>query len=219
MNEVVFLKASQLLKGLQNRKASIVGEDTFRKYGILVPLVQVDGETHIIFEVRAKHLRSQPGDVCFPGGKIDPEDEHAEACALRETYEELGIDPTHVYDVIPLDYVVSEAGRIIYPYAGLVENIEQIKINKAEVAEYFTVPLQFFMTTEPKQYKIHLKVQPEEDFPYDLIYNGEDYNWNMRGVMETFYQYGDKVIWGLTAKILIHFLALLQSEKRDGGQC
>jgi len=206
------LKTNHLLQVFQHRRPSIIGEETFRKYGVLLPLVYVDGETHILFEVRAEHLRSQPGDVCFPGGKIDEEDASAQACALRETREELGIATSTIHDVFPLDYLVSESGRIIYPFAGVVENLQQININKEEVAEFFTVPLRFFLETEPKQYKVHLKVQPEEDFPYDLIYNGEDYNWSMRRVTETFYQYGDKVIWGLTAKILIHFIDLLQSE-------
>lgn len=196
----------------KNRQASIIGEDKYRKFGILVPLVHMDGEIHIIFEVRAEHLRSQPGDVCFPGGKIDEADSSPKSCALRETYEELGIEPSNVHDVFSLDYIVSEFGRIIYPFAGIVEDIHNIHINHAEVAEYFTVPLQFFLETKPKQYKVHLKVEPEKDFPYDLIYNGEDYNWSMRGITEIFYQYKDKVIWGLTARILTHFIQLLQSE-------
>lgn len=201
------------MSGLKARQASIIGEAQFRKFGVLVPLVEKNGELHILFEVRAKHLRSQPGDVCFPGGKMDPTDRDAMFCAIRETSEELGVPSEAIHDVVPLDYIVSESGQIIYPFAGRLEKAAEIMVNEEEVEEVFTVPLDFFLHTEPETYKVHLKVQPEADFPYDLIYNGEDYNWNVRKMTETFYQYDSYVIWGLTAKILVHFLGLISLEK------
>lgn len=203
------------MAGLKKRQASIIGEERFQKFGVLVPLVEKNGEPHILFEVRAKHLRNQPGDVCFPGGKMDHCDEDAMACAIRETSEELGVSPYALHDVVPLDYIVSESGRIIYPFAGRLNKDADLVINRDEVEEVFTVPLHFFLHTEPKTYHVHLKVQPEADFPYDLIYNGEDYNWNDRKITEIFYQYDSYVIWGLTAKILVHFLGLLALQKQN----
>lgn len=204
----------QVLQQWQSRKPSIMGEDTFRKYGILLPFIYLSGEPHIVFEVRSKHLRSQPGDVCFPGGRIDETDPDAQFSALRETEEELGIPRANIQQVTALDYVVSDAGRLIYPFVGVVEENTTFHINTDEVSEYFTVPFEYFLNTEPEKYKVHLKVEPEEDFPYELIYNGEDYNWNTRGITELFYQYKGRVIWGLTAKILTHFIAMYQQEQK-----
>jgi len=209
------LRATDIAKKLQYRKPSILGEESFSKYAILLPLIEKTDETHILFEVRSMNLRNQPGDICFPGGKIDQSDKTARHTAIRETSEELGIPETYMYDIIPLDYIVSHFGRIIYPYMGRVINYGQMSPNPYEVEEIFTVPLSYFLQTEPKAYKVDFQVLPEENFPYDLIIGGKNYDWQTRHINELFYEYGDRVIWGLTAKILTHFITLLSNKNKD----
>jgi len=209
------LRATDIAKRLRYRKPSILGEQNFSKYAILLPLIEKKDETHILFEVRSMNLRNQPGDICFPGGKIDQSDRTAKHTAIRETSEELGIPATHIYDIIPLDYIVSHFGRIIYPYMGRVINYGQMSPNPYEVQEIFTVPLSYFLQTEPKAYKVDFQVLPEKNFPYDLIIGGKNYDWQTRHINELFYEYGDKVIWGLTAKILTHFITLLSNKNKD----
>lgn len=204
------VKINQILSTLQAKEPGIMGLENFKKSAVLIPLVEVNGETHILFEVRSMNLRTQPGDICFPGGRIDPSDPSPKDCAIRETTEELGIMKNHILDLTPIDYVVSDMGRIIYPYVGKIENIDQIKPNVTEVGEIFTVPLAHFRNKKPESYKVHFKVIPEDNFPFDLIVGGEDYNWQLRHINELFYRYEDKVIWGLTAKILLHFLQLIE---------
>ncbi|NEU34154.1 CoA pyrophosphatase, partial [bacterium LRH843] len=63
--------------------------DEFLQFAVLVPLVQKQDELHVLFEVRAHHLRRQPGEICFPGGKIEPNDSTPQDAAVRETTEEL----------------------------------------------------------------------------------------------------------------------------------
>ena len=77
---------------LQEYIPSIIGVK--QSYAVLLPLIEVNGELHILYEVRASHI-SQPGDVAFPGGKIEPGETSAEA-ALRETEEELGIPANNI---------------------------------------------------------------------------------------------------------------------------
>jgi 8-oxo-dGTP pyrophosphatase MutT (NUDIX family) len=162
----------------------------------------------VLFEVRASHLRRQPGEVCFPGGKMDESDPDEKYAAIRETMEELGLEEDDITEVVPLDYMVSAFGTIIYPFAGVIADTEKIHPNPDEVGEIFTVPLSFFRDIEPDTYKIHFEVQPEDGFPFDLIVGGENYNWQTRQMDEYFYHYEGKVIWGLTARILTHFLKL-----------
>ncbi|GGH70353.1 coenzyme A pyrophosphatase [Compostibacillus humi] len=197
---------AKLLRTFQARKRKIMGTENYRKSAVLIPLLEKDGEIHILFQVRSLHLHSQPGDICFPGGRIEKTDGGPEDCAIRETSEELGIPPSSIADVIPFDYIVSDSGRMIFPYIGRIVHPEKIKPNEAEVAETFTVPLQYLLNTEPKMYKVHLQVLPEKDFPYHWIHGGKDYQWGKRSIDELFYPYEDKVIWGLTAKILTYFL-------------
>lgn len=206
------MNASHIIAKLKNRKSSILGEENFKKYAVLLPLVEVEGETHILFEVRSMNLRSQPGDICFPGGKVDREDKNTAHTAIRETSEELGIFERDVTDVTPLDYMVSDFGRIIYPYIGRIKDIEKTIPNEAEVEEIFTVPLSYFLKTKPEKYKVNFEVMPEDNFPYDLIIGGENYNWRTHQLDELFFKYNGKVIWGLTAKILTHFVSLVQDE-------
>src|SRR5699024_9831929 len=133
------------------------------------------------------------------------------ATAIRETSEELGIPPTSIKDVTPLDYLVSDVAGMIYPYIGRLTNTEEFEINKFEVAEVFTVPLNYFMQTEPERYWVNFKVESERDFPFEWIQNGEDYDWRLWRTEELFYVYHPRrVIWGLTAKIVYHLVNVLK---------
>ncbi|RSK47461.1 NUDIX hydrolase [Bacillus canaveralius] len=206
------MELERLIGMLKDRTPVILGSDQFIKYSILLPLIHHDGELRVLFEVRAHTLRRQPGEICFPGGKIDQEDRDEQYSAIRETSEELGISESTIANVFPLDYMVSAFGTIIYPYVGVIEDYQAIKPNPAEVAEIFTVPLSFFKRTNPEKYKINFQIQPEENFPFDSIQGGEKYNWQTRQLEEYFYRYEGKVIWGLTARVLSHFLEII-SEK------
>lgn len=206
------MNASDIITMLENRQPTILGYEKYRKYAILLPLIEVNKETHILFEVRSKHMRSQPGDICFPGGKVDPDDPDEKHAAIRETSEELRIKEADISGVVPLDYMVSDSGRIVYPFIGRITPLDQISPNRSEVEEIFTVPLNYFIQTKPEKYKVDLQVIPEKDFPYEWIYGGENYNWKMRQIDELFYPYDGKAIWGLTAKVLTHFIELLKQD-------
>ena len=208
------MNISTVIEKLNRRHPSILGFEELRKYAVLLPLMEAENETHILFEVRSMNLRRQPGEICFPGGKIEQE-ESQKQCAIRETSEELGIFESNITDVIPLAPMLNAATNIIYPFVGRIKNPEEINPNKSEVGEVFTVPLSFFQRTKPEIYKIHFQIIPEEGFPFDLITGGENYKWQTRHVDEYFYQYDGKVIWGLTAKILTHFLSLLDNDENE----
>lgn len=198
-----------ILSKLENRNPSILDSSKFSKFAVLLPLIEKEDGWHILFEVRAYSMRRQPGEICFPGGRIDPDDHNQQFTAIRETSEELGISTNNIRHVVPLDYMINAFGRIIYPFLGVIHYPEQIIPNESEVAEVFTVPLEYFKKVQPEVYKVHLHAQPETDFPYDLIIGGENYNWQKGHIEEYFYKYEDKVIWGLTARILSHFLELI----------
>ena len=195
---------------LKSHTPSILGSDKFSKYAVMVPLIQKEDGIHVLFEVRSLQLRRQPGEICFPGGRIDPEDVDEKSAAIRETTEELGISSDTLSEVFPLDFMISPFGMMIYPFAALIESPEKIQPNPAEVGEIFTVPLTYFIENAPAIYNIHFKVEPEENFPFDLIVGGENYNWRTRALDEYFYLYEEKAIWGLTAKILSHFIEIMK---------
>lgn len=206
------MEVERVVKKLQNRVPDVLGNKDFSKFAVLLPLIKKENEIHVLFEVRSLQLRRQPGEICFPGGKIDQTDRDTEYTAIRETSEELGIPVSSITNIFPLDYMVSPFGSIIYPYIGLLENTEQMQPNPSEVEEIFTVPLDHLRNIQPEVYKLHFKIEPEEHFPFDAIVGGKNYNWQVRGLDEYFYYYEDRVIWGLTARILAHFLEILDEK-------
>jgi len=106
--------------------------------------------------------------------------------AVRETSEELGIPASNIKNVVPLDYLVTPYGRIIYPFAGMIVDEEKINPNPAEVEEVFFVPLSYLEQTEPEIYQVHCKMVPEKNFPFHHIVGGENYQWGARSIKEHF---------------------------------
>lgn len=204
------MQLEPILKKLEGHTPTILGSENYSKYAVLLPLVRKEDGIHVLFEVRSLELRRQPGEICFPGGRIDSVDTDEREAAIRETMEELGIRREDITNVFALDYLISPFGMIVYPYAGLINRPERIIPSASEVGEIFTVPLTFFMETEPKVYHVNFKAEPEEDFPLDLLVGGENYNWRTRKMDESFYIFENRVIWGLTARILTHFTEILR---------
>ncbi|MCL6617155.1 MAG: CoA pyrophosphatase [Anoxybacillus ayderensis] len=199
---------------LRRRTPTIMDFDKYATYAVLLPLIRQHDDTFVLFEVRSFQLRRQPGEICFPGGKMDACDQSPKETAVRETCEELGIKREHITHVVPLDYMLSPFGMVIYPFVAFVD-IEQMQINEKEVEDVFTVPLSFFIETKPQIYRVQFEPKPEDDFPFDDIPGGRQYNWRPRQIEEHFYYYKDKVIWGLTAKIVYHFVRLIEQMRGE----
>ena len=197
----------KLMKPLIENQPLFIGEETAFRSAVLIPLVQVNEEWHILFEVRSFTMRKQPGDISFPGGRIDSTDPDPLAAALRETHEELGIDPKTVTNVQKLSPYIASPTFVVYPFVGVIEYSQIIDgYNKDEVEEVFTVPIEWLLNYEPAMHLVSVKPTPAPDFPYDKIANGTQYQWGTRAIEEWFYDYEKYTIWGLTARILKHFI-------------
>lgn len=196
---------------LDQHTPGILGEEAMKKYSLFLPIIEKEGELHLLFEVRSHTMRRQPGEVCFPGGKMDQSDRGPKHTAVREASEELGVRPGTMTDVYSLGQMISPFGMKIEAYAGLLHCDEkELQPNPDEVAEIFTVPLEFFLENDPSVHYVQMEIKPESDFPYHLISNGEDYEWQARKYEEYFYQYNDHVIWGLTARVLRSFVHMIR---------
>ena len=173
-----------------------------QNYAVLCPFVEVEGEVHLLFEVRAKGLR-QEGEVCFPGGRVE-EGESFERCALRETEEELGIPPSEIAVFGESDFQASQEKMLLRSFLGEVSpaGLARLRPAAAEVAEVFTVPLRFFRETDPEVYTYDLMAQLPEDFPYEAVGAKREGPWQGGRVSVPVWYYEGHVIWGLTGRIV-----------------
>lgn len=187
----------------KHRRAKILGEQSSAHFSLFLPLLYRDQEWHLLFQVRSNNVK-QPGEVCFPGGRVDSEDANYAAAASRELQEELHLEPEQTSLLGELDIMVTPFQFMVHPFIGIIHDESAISPNPGEVAEVFTVPVSKLMTMKPKEHPIRLDVRPEQGFPYHLIPNGEDYNWRTGYIKELFYEYDRRIIWGLTARVLAH---------------
>ena len=162
--------------------------DIKKNYSVLIPIIEKDNRMEIIYELRSKNLNNQPGEISFPGGKVEDEETFVEA-AIRETMEELNIKRKNINIIGELDYLVSYANMTIHCFLGTISglNVDNIVPNVSEVDHIFTVPLDFFLENEPDIYYLDLETVLNDEFPYNLIPEGRDYNWRRGRYSVMFY--------------------------------
>ena len=201
------METERLASLLEGRAPGLM--DASRAYAVLVPLVEREGEFYLLYEVRAKTLRRQPGEVCFPGGRME-RGENPESCALRETWEELSIPPESVRLLGRLDFIAHRANFLMWPVAGLVDSgaLAGMIPNPAEVEEVFFVPLSHLLAAKPIEYSYELVPAPAEHFPYALLGIPRDYKWQNGTENVPVYPWQGRAIWGLTGRITRNFLQL-----------
>lgn len=181
------------------------------KYSVFIPLVEINNKLEIIYELRSKKLSTQPGEISFPGGAVEKGETYEQA-AIRETMEELNIKRDSINLIGELDFFVSYANIAICCFLGTITglDVDSIMPNKDEVDHIFTVPLDFFLENQPDIYELNLKTDISEEFPYNLIPNGQNYNWRKGKHTVMFYHYNDYIIWGFTAKMTKKFIDIIK---------
>ena len=175
-------------------------------FAVLVPLVERDGELHLLYEVRAEGIR-QPREVCFPGGKMEA-GEDVVACALRETWEELGI-PNEAIEVIgQFDFIHLRSDTMMYPVIARVDSaaVDALHASEAEVANTFLVPVKWLQEHPPTLYRYPLRPMIGKDFPYETVNIARDYPWGDGRMEMPVYEGLPYPLWGLTARITYYLL-------------
>lgn len=185
--------------------------DIKRNYSVLIPIIENNNRLEIIYELRSKNLDTQPGEISFPGGEVEDNETFKEA-AIRETVEELNIQEDNISIMGELDYLVSYANITIHCFLGTISGliVDNIVPNPNEVDHIFTVPLDFFLEKEPDTYYLDLQTVLNDEFPYNLIPNGRDYNWRRGKYPVMFYHYNDYIIWGFTARMTKQFIDIIK---------
>ncbi|TGY44181.1 CoA pyrophosphatase [Clostridium sartagoforme] len=201
-----------IINKYSNNSAYINGWKEMKRASVIIFLAEIDSEINVLFQMRSKKMRSQPGDISFPGGKIEEGEDPKEA-AIRETCEEIGLNKCDFEIISPLNILTTHYNLLIHPYLGYIKDITKIKISRDEVDHIFFVPLEYFIDNEPLIINSEMVVKRNEDFPYERINGGKNYKFKNGLYKSLFYKYNDYNIWGITAIMLNDFINDLKDKK------
>jgi 8-oxo-dGTP pyrophosphatase MutT (NUDIX family) len=185
---------------LQQRvRRDIDADPPLLRAGVLLPLLLGEDGVELLFTRRTDTVLTHKGQISFPGGQREDSDAETVETALRESYEEIGLEPSRVTVLGQLDDVfTSVSGFVITPVVGLVEGgIGELRPAPDEVKSFLVVPVSTLLdssvhTTETRRFE------------------GQDYRIH-------YYTVGDDVIWGATGRIVYQFLKAWQEAATDGS--
>ncbi len=151
---------------------------------VLVPIVARPEALTVLLTRRTAHLREHSGQISFPGGRVEPGDDSAEATALRETREEIGLDARRIELLGTLSEYHTRTGFRVTPVVGLVSPPFELRLDAHEVDAAFEVPLSFLL--DPANHQRHAReFQGRTVHYYAMVW-------------------GEHTIWGATAGMLVN---------------
>lgn len=173
-------------------------EEHFVPAGVLVPLFVKDGTPHVLFTQRTLTVKNHRGQISFPGGVRHPQDPDLLTTALRETQEEIGLEPQVVELLGSLKPIATITGYWVTGYVGVIPHPYDFRLNPREVKRLLFFPLEGFC--DPKRWSTG------------------NYTYRGRNTRVCYWTQDKTVIWGATARILLHFLARLGEHPIPGDQ-
>ncbi|WP_265110333.1 NUDIX hydrolase [Halosolutus halophilus] len=155
---------------------------------VLAPVIERDGEPHLLFTRRADHLGEHPGQMSFPGGGAEPVDETILDTALREANEEIGLESAEAEVVGQLDDIRTITEYAVTPFVARVPDREYVRDDR-EVAEIVVLPLSGLLDRDNYEYE-------RRDHPYygDIVIH--------------YFHVDGYTVWGATGRILVQLLEL-----------
>ena len=156
--------------------------DFLKPAGVLVPIVERDGDLNLILTRRSAKLAEHSGQVAFPGGRKDAEDFDLKQTALREAHEEIGLEEKYVDVIGAGDNYQTNSGYVVKPILGFVEPRANFRKNEGEVADIFEIPFSYAFDVKNQKQEF-FKNAGETRYYYAINYDGH-------------------FVWGVTAAII-----------------
>ncbi|MFQ5683544.1 MAG: CoA pyrophosphatase [Candidatus Binatia bacterium] len=183
-------------KILRNRTPKTLKGNHFRPAAVLVPIQRRTDGDYLVLTQRAETLQHHSGQVAFPGGQVDATDSGPLETALRESQEEIGINPEDVCILGQLDQVDAAYNFLVTPFVGLIPFPYRYRLNLRETSAVFSVPVSALLDLNAVSVDTRLFAK--------------------RGLLYRF-EYQDWEIWGATARILEQLLRLVYGFRAHEG--
>jgi len=188
----------QIRRALAAREKKVISDIGLTRSAVLLPLFEKDGRCHIVFTKRTDHLHHHSGQISFPGGGCHEEDHSMLETALRESREEIGLKESDVEILGELDDAATITSLYhIVPFVGVIPYPYDFKLDKFEVDEVFTVPL--------------------EDLLNNAVRKSENWTFGDTTIEMYSFELDGRVIWGATAWMLNQLLEIIGSV--SGARC
>lgn len=180
--------AEKILEALRSRQPEVIAGNGHKPAAVLIPIQECPDGDYLVLTKRADHLSTHKGQIAFPGGRVDANDADAIETALRESQEEIGLDPRRVRVLGRLDEFTAGYGLVVTPVVGVIPPVCEFHIDPAETTEVAAVPVASLM--QSGNFIMDEGFSPGGHPSYHFYVNGWD-------------------IWGVTARILVQFLELV----------
>lgn len=190
----------RLKQTLSQRQKSPVVDSRRVPSAVLVPIYHKQDEYYILFTKRTEIVKDHKGQISFPGGAYEEQDETLANTVLRECAEEIGL----AVDAVELlgeldDFATTASGYIISPFVAVIPWPYPFKVDPMEVEEIIEVPISALLGKDCLRH--------ERNTPDGQI------------ITTYFYDYEGNIIWGATAQILNQFLGIVTQVMKNAGEC
>jgi 8-oxo-dGTP pyrophosphatase MutT (NUDIX family) len=175
----------------RNQYASLSHAE-MRQACVMVPIIMKENQLHLLLTKRTEMVEHHKGQISFPGGMVDENDESSNATALREVEEEIGIPSSAITILGRMDDIHIPTGFVVTPIVGYIKSLSELKISSDEVAEVILIPLEKFF--DPSLHRIETRT--------------------LMGVVRQIYLYDvwKEPVWGATAHIIKQFVDIISVE-------
>ena len=174
---------------LEFNRFEVDGMEELQPAAVLVPLTEIDEQFHAVFTSRPETMPQHSGEVSFPGGRVEPQDQTLLQTALRETHEEIALPPDDVQVYGNLMRMPTVTGYDVTVFVGEFDRSQRLEPNPREIEELFLAPLE--VLADPACHRVEKRTWCEHTF--DLH----------------FFDYDDHLIWGATGYMVYRLLELV----------
>ena len=167
-----------------------IGKSTLTKSAVLVPIVKRESGLELLFTKRSETVEHHKGQISFPGGATDATDLSPAETALRETFEEIGLERSAISIIGVMDDLQTPSGFVVTPVVGFIEHLPPLYINVEEVAQIIFIPLENFFDDSLR----HSNIRERDGI-----------------IVEVFtYEVWEEPVWGATAFFVKQLISLLK---------